>query len=719
MAFKLGNPGDGISSMLGAPPNTWKESEKKQMKEIHRCFQAAQKTHRASFTDEDDDLGAKTKRKGVIPFGHMADSNIDLVQVGQKEIQFESVLKAQEAAAAAASEEKDDEVDPGHDAEFYLLQSSPLRSNNNEMKAPKNPVAKDHEKFLQTLEFSYWSDHFNGQQKDANLSQLAASIVNSICTMQVNGIVRVRKGVIPGRKRREHITPLALFFHELKLWCVNWLRIADPYQEATHMEIKHRMKYLDLVLRKDVWGNANNRALFLGSGIHAEAHKEMVRVQVIFGNTLKSAYEHSLRQFNSQSSREKLHLAREAMKTTLYEHMTVLSGLMSFNTPVGKAKLIGVSLLQSLNTQGGTDFSNLVNVCLYGLLKNELVRGPMESKYSVSMSEIGSKFSNWAEENLFCTPSDEEGEPFFKFATAAGESLIPGMYTPIMEELKVGLKKADPNRKGKLIKAKEQQATLQKWLGFDKAEKNKPVETVMKSLMKSLAAFQDLIPTLFLVDYFHELSGSVGDFTLYDTLREYVIDSMVKSVEKLQILQDTTKQLLKVLKKLTKKLGDKMKTEAQQKGKKMVSTPDWCMNVDIVAGDSFKQFNTNAKTTTKLLVSICHDAWYYDLTSDDINDKIENAKKTVGFVFNKEEEEAPAEVVLDKTPRSKEELTTHIKANKKEGWLKEDTPPEEYEFGTGGAFGEAEGNTNPFNFEEDDVPAKNNAYNYDSDNSSI
>src|SRR5690606_24693165 len=142
---------------------------------------------------------------------------------------------------------------------------------------------------------------------DRMLTEIAESIVSHICAAQASRALRVRHGSKPlgrfWRSKREHITPLALTMHELKLWATNRLRVANVMDESTHLEIGRRIKYIQGLQRKEVWGPSSSA---LQQGMRPIAHDKLFRLLLTMREDLNRAKEYSFRGYCRRKSREKL-----------------------------------------------------------------------------------------------------------------------------------------------------------------------------------------------------------------------------------------------------------------------------------------------------------------------------------------------------------------------------------------------------------------------------
>lgn len=604
--------------------------------------------------------------------------------------------KHQEAEEAEDDEERgDDASDSGKkDEEYYLPKDSPLRSKNGDKKAPLNPTFKDYEAFVNSCSFDFWRDNFESQSADKLLSDTAQTIVANICNTQSRNQLRVNHGHVPLRKKREQITPLALVLHEIKLWATHQLRTASIFEEDTYKEIRYRINYLDALAHKEVWGDT---AYIFASGMRAVAFDKLFRLFLSSKEVLERAEEYAYRGYCQRSSREKLQRIENLLKKVVTDEMKMLSAVMTLDKKLEDPKtsrLQPSDLLNTMQNQSFVDYRNFVNVLLYRLCQNPLVRAALTAEYDKPrVMEIIEDLGSWSQNNLFCRPSGDggfENEPEFLMDSRRDTRILPEVYTPTAVELKRLIREVDPKAPVP-VSGKKHVNRMKEAFGSEKA-----AARVVKLVMKNIAAIQELIPGVFAMHQLWLLAGDGGDFTVYDTLREHVIKVMQDTANRVHSLRTVEETLLKEIGHLCGAKEEAMKKEALRKGK-MKYKPAWVMNYKFLKNELLRPNKRTFEAAIKQLFELGSDAWKYDLTTDQLNDKVESAKK----IFDALTGGAPE--TINKEQINKMGPPPINMKPKKQDWLRSDSVRDE-EFGTNNEFNDNQSDKrfNPFAEDEDE-----------------
>ena len=243
---------DAIKAMSKAP-ETWYKSEVEQMRKIHKCFRDAMKSDPRTLTSRDmaslASLGSlDSPTDGLPPVTDEVDelvpdpsSSSSALSTG--ELRGKPSEGGESATVTASGSRK-------RDPEAFLPLDSPLRSKDGDMAKPANPPFARFEAFEASCSFDYWRPHFQESNGDRFLGEVAESIVSHVCLSQSRGELRVSHGSLPFRSKREHITPLTLAMHELKMWATHKLRTASVLDEATYMDIGRRTRYVEMLQKK-------------------------------------------------------------------------------------------------------------------------------------------------------------------------------------------------------------------------------------------------------------------------------------------------------------------------------------------------------------------------------------------------------------------------------------------------------------------------------------
>eukprot|EP00924_Labyrinthula_sp_SR-Ha-C_P007805 snap_masked-scaffold_28-processed-gene-3.18-mRNA-1 protein AED:0.14 eAED:1.00 QI:0/-1/0/1/-1/1/1/0/731 len=723
------NPGDKVSTMLGAPPQAWTKTEQKQMQRIHRRFEEAQRASRMSFS------GKGEVKDKTMPFPEYNTLGDKAYNAGQHDVDFPEVVEARNAQPKVEDGEELGAADMAHfagkDPEDYLHMSSPLRSKNGEMKAPANCPWKSQDDFEKSLSFAFWRDKFTGQGDDSTMKKTASAIVQQVCSSQDSGSLRVKGGKVPLRKKREQITPLALMLHEIKLWATNFLTSANVFEETTFEEIAHRRRYIEAIVAKEVWGDAKNSLNVFGAGMDVNSHKALFNCMMNCKGYLDQAYTYAKRQYATRSSREKLKKARDALKDVLFDQIKLVASLLTFNQDMNEnsgVELNPIKMFNPLNTQHTVDYGNIAVIAFYKLLQVDGVRGVFETQYQGDLFEFGRHFENWLNKNLFIGPSvGADKDVFYKFDETIKDymEVFPEFYAETVKEVNNYFDKNDKKRKQKGVSAKKQGEFLKKAFVFGKEKSILPVKNVMKYVMKALGSLQNLIPIVYLVDVFYDLAGSGGDLALYDDLKEYVIETMIDAVSKVEHVKATSGALTNYVRSLATLYGKMDRDERQRKRKALGYNPNWINNYKFVETRIKKELITNAGVAVSSLVEIAQDAWSYELDKADENGRKERTKDLVGKIVvnpgNQENKSEEPKVVVN-PGGDVEQLREEVQKAKDD--VKKKVHAHEGDFGgEGGMFAGAGGGAyGGFDQSEEETTPPNNRVqawdpNYDSDES--
>lgn len=310
------------------------------------------------------------------------------------------------------------------------------------------------------------------------------------------------------------------------------------------------------------------------------------------------------------------------MKNVVLREIKILSALMTINDKLVDPKTHRIQptdLLNHVKNQSFVDFRNMINVMMFELCQLPLVRAALTSDYDGKdvQKSLGG-LAAWSENNLFCRPGMDG--PEYLFDEDVGNGLMPIAYTKTAEKLAKLLKEHDPHAKLPLT-AKKHMKMLKKAYGSEEE-----VENVMKLMLKSAAAIQELIPGLYATHVLWGIAGDGGDFTVYDTLREQVIRVMSNTIDRVFAVQTTEGHLLNKIGEIGKAAEQAMEAK-RLKTKKAKYKPAWLVNLTFIKTDFVPASKKGYVDLFRQLWEIAKDAWEYSLTSEELDDKVESARK--------------------------------------------------------------------------------------------
>lgn len=643
---------DRLSTWMGAPPNHWKEIEREMMRNIQRCYQVAYSSQINENVEIDSDNGEE-------------DEDVFTTNNGTK-IKItgeERHIAGEEVVDDAELQEKMRRAGNAKDEEKFLPQNSPLRSVEGAKKEPANAPFKDYETFMNSCRFDHWKHYFDRANGDKVVVETARGLISKICTVQSRNELRSHNGHVPFRKKREQITPLALVLHEIKDWCVTFLRTCDPMHEDSFKEINCRIVYIEGLSHKEVWGNS---VVNFGQGMRNLAHDRLFRLLISARQELRRAEEYCYRSYCRRSSREKLGHIGNTLKDLLLNEMRVISGRFQVESKLSDPKtsrLQPMDLLNAIENMQFVDFKNIVNVLLYKVFSNDFVKACFTGDYdSPKVTAVLNSLDSWSKANYFC--QGDMSNPKYKFEKRREFAALPEVYKPTAAELKVLIRKVDsrtpvPDTSRKVL-AKLKGAY----------ENEKVVAEVIKLMMQTLASVQNLIPSLFAVHKLWTLAGEGGDFTIYDNMREHVIRVMKDIMDRIHVLKKTTGKLRKFIHRRCELKEQEIKKINMKRGK-MVYKPDWVNNHRFIATELSKVSEKSYKSSLKKLMEVANDAKEYNLTTDQLSDKVQEAKKIFDMLTGHKSEVTEKPVVQ----QEEEQIVVPVRRKKdKDSYIASRTP---------------------------------------------
>ncbi|KAH9253676.1 hypothetical protein BASA81_008294 [Batrachochytrium salamandrivorans] len=586
---------------LDSNSDRWFKAEQDQMRRVHRVY-------RDSMREE----GLLLSRFSP----SLSQSNLD---------QSDSISIPTTTTDAAATTTISAATIKKADAESYLPRDSVLRSELGEMFKPGNCPFKDYDMFVNTLAIEYWRQGFTDEGHDRMLSEMALSLVSHICVAQAGKEMRVRHGSKPlgryWRAKREHITPLALVMHELKLWSANRLRTFVVSDESTHVEIARRIKYVQGLQRKEVWGPSSSA---LQQGMRPIAHDKLFRLLLTVREDLLRARDFAFRGFCRRKSREKLAKLGNLLKNLFLNETRIVSLIGSFDHVVSESnapQLQPTDLFNALHNQSFVDYSgNWVNVCLLKLCTLPLVQCALLGDFGGELDEIDpiKTIGEWSDRNLFCRRTSANGSVLLLDL----ESSMPDLYCKTYIWLGEEMRKFD----------KKTKQVPQRPIDWSIKMKTKvfalPSDALLvtETLMRYMAAMQDLVPCMYAVHELWNLSGEGGDFTLYDTLRQTVVLVMGDIIKRAYTLQCAQRLVFDLFENLSIAHQEAMESR-RLKTKKAEYEPNWIANFRFVQNEYESQSKRGFAETFKQAQEVARDAWDYSLTKQKLDDKINRCKR--------------------------------------------------------------------------------------------
>lgn len=523
----------------------------------------------------------------------------------------------------------------GGDREWYMPRNSCLRSVGGEMLRAQNPPFRDHAAFVRSMDFEEWKVYFRDTTGDRYLVETAESLCSHACIAQARRELRVRNGSRPlGRvlhSKREHITPLALVMHELKLWATHTLRVASIYDQETYVEITRRIHYIVGLQKKEVWGRTK---VAPHSGMRALAHDKLFRVLLSAKEDLTRARDYAYRGYCRRSSREKLAKTNNLLKNVMMHAMKIVSCLMSVHENLDKPtsrRLQPTDLLNSVHNQSFVDFRNVANVLLRGLVEVPLFRMTLLSDFPQGL--YLPELEDWRAKNLFCRPSDHgngKNELLVLINEAELESTglsMPAVLAATSQRLRVELKTTDKHGQLPMEQPKFNKL-LKKSFGSEKQ-----INVIMTRMSMALAVIQDLVPICFACHALWEIAGDGGNFTVFDSLRAQVIQVMSNAMERVYIVQAALKALFDEIGTLVSAHKTKMEHK-RLRTRKPEYEPAWVANHQVASVEMFPLAKRAFDATYKQLMEVMHDAWEYNLTEEQLTEKVEACKRTAAGLVN-------------------------------------------------------------------------------------
>lgn len=588
---------------LDSNSDRWFKVEQDQMRRVHRVY-------RDSMREE----GALLSRFSP----SLSQSNLDRSDSISIPTDAASAAPATATAALTGTTKK-------ADSESYLPRDSVLRSESGEMLKPGNCPFKDYDMFVNTLAVEYWRQGFAEEGHDRMLSEIALSLLSHICVAQAGKEMRVRHGSKPlgryWRAKREHITPLALVMHEFKLWATNRLRTFVVSDEATHVEIARRIKYVQGLQRKEVWGPSSNA---LQQGMRPIAHDKLFRLLLTVREDLLRARDFAFRGFCRRKSREKLAKLGNLLKSLFLHETRIVSLIGSFDCIVSEPdapQLQPTDLFNAVHNQSFVDYSgNWVNVCLLKLCTLPLVQCALLGDFGGELDEADpiKTIAEWSDRNLFCRRTSANGSVLLLDL----ESSMPELYCKTYQWLGDELRKVD----------KKTKHVPQRPVDWSTKMKTKvfalPSDALLvtETLMRYMAAMQDLVPCMYAVHELWNLSGEGGDFTLYDTLRHTVVLVMGDIIKRAYTLQCAQRLVFDLFENLSIAHQEAMESR-RLKTKKAEYEPNWIANFRFVQNELEPQSKRGFAETFKQAQEVARDAWDYSLTKQRLDDKINRCKR--------------------------------------------------------------------------------------------
>jgi len=508
-------------------------------------------------------------------------------------------------------EHSNQKVDGVADAEPFLPPNSCLRSEKGELARPANCPFKDFSGFVASTAMDYWSPYFStspaATQHDRVLREIAEAVVSHICSAQSCKELRVRHGSKPlgrfWRAKREHITPLALTMHELKLWAATELRNYNIMEEDAYLVLGRRIKYVQGLARAQVWGPATG---VLHQGMRPVAHDKLFRLLLTTREDLVRAKDYAFRGFCRRRSREKLARLGNLLKNVWFTQARALSAYTSIETALEDAKsprLQPTDLFNQAHNQTFVDYRNAGNLLLKCLCDEELVRAGLLSDYASFLSGPGpeSTLENWSAHDPFTNvPLDEL---YKRQVDALGASLPPAQAKHLMT-------------------AAKWRAGMEKALG-SAADASAHVDAARRVL----SALYALVPCMYAVHELYGVSGDGGDYTVFDTLRWEVIKVMEDCALRLAECGDAMAALGKLVERLRVSCEDQME-QKRLKTRKPEPEPVWVLNSRFVEAEFLTACTTSCAEAKRQAGEIARDAFDYSLTKEMLDERVTRCRRT-------------------------------------------------------------------------------------------
>lgn len=598
-AKKLKNKMKDISTLLNAPPSEWKKEEREQMRRLHLAFrQTVHQNNYERFKKQAEKLAVANGERMPNP--------------------------AEGGEAEGKGGEGDGFTHQGaFESEGFLKGDAiVLGSVNGELRKPLNAPWNDFTAFETQLDFCYWSGHFDKPATDLVLNRMASSLVNHVCVAQADRTVRVRHGSIPLgrylRKKREHITPLALCLHELKLWSTHVLRTMDAYQKGSSEEINDRIMYIERLQEKEVWGPAK---VSPRSGMRASHHHALFRLLLECKADLVHARDYAYRKYSMRAAREKLEQLSNTLKNVLFNEVSLLSRAFELHDSLSDAKtraLQPTNLFNSARDQSFVNWRNMATVLMADFCQSPLVRACMLSDLDrVQLEDI----TAWGASNPFRNTAEAGTGAYDQDGFCKLEhGCVPALYAVAAAAVSARLREHDRSAT-KPDSARDVASALAKAF----RSKDTAAE-VSKALLDVMAALHDFVPMLYIVFQLHSLAGAGGDFTVFDLLRQQVIAAMTKAYACVQRVQQAQRSLLALLDRLAREERNLIEQE-RLKSKKARYMPPWIGNLAHIHHNNVNATNRSLQDGLEQLLDFKQDAESYSLTADQLNNRIADFRK--------------------------------------------------------------------------------------------
>lgn len=590
------------STLLGAPPTSWRRREMDTMVQVHTCYRTA--------------LGSEKKPNGQAVMNDKSMLKCDTTVEGSDEPQNDYQSKPGNHAASGPSSR-----------ENFLPMDSVLRSLDGYGRQPANCPFIDDRAFRSSIDTTYWRDYFvrDSESHDPFLNEMSQTCIAHICNAQANGLI-ARNGSIPLgsllRKKRSHIVPVSLVFHEIKLWLVTEFRTFSVFEATTFTSIAARIRYLEMLQQPKVWGSVK---YFPRSGMRSDAHDNLFRTMLTLKEDLKKAHDYSYRGYCRRTSREKLDKLNNLLKSVVFAAIRLISGLFETSVRLSDPAhnpLQPMDLLSTWANQRFVNYDNFTHVLLYAIMQMPLFKASVLGDYDSVVDSDESRDGPQAA--LALDPESLKASNKLRipvFSSKSGELRIPAAYDTVSEAIRQGLAKGDPHHKPPPKGSQVRKNLLAAFGGqVDDAQR------MVDGLANCLSALQDLAPCMFVVFQLWEMAGQGGDFILFDTLRTNTIEVMKTTESRIDILSNHVSSLLQAAELL--KIAQQERSERERLVKKRaMSEPAWTANVRTVQHEQAGVFRRVTDQCKLQLHEISKDAHDYSLTAEQLNARVQKLKK--------------------------------------------------------------------------------------------
>jgi len=392
-----------------------------------------------------------------------------------------------------------------------------LRSDRGEMLRPagRGPFAT-YDEFKRSTEVGYWLEQFlDATGRLEAFNELGKRIVSEVCVEQSSKELRVSNGPKLLFDKREHVSPLALCLHEIKLWAAAVLPVLSPGDPATHHKLMQRVKYLVCLCPRDVWCSGGR---LTGKGLSGAVHARLVTLIQRVIMFLTQAAKLEFKRYCQRQAHRKLGMLLHGVRAVVAMSAALMSCLASVDEPAGPKLDVADLVDAGAVKESRAGFANLATVSLYFTLKAPLLRGGLASDYmAVAADDAPALIKGWAAANPWAKRGALSPAP--DFIASAAYPPMPNAYSAAYDVLYADLRGAARH----VVWPVSLKSMTARWKAVFADVKD--LAEAVRAVQAHLAALYDLAPSLYAVHRLWELSAD-DDVMLLEFLRPQALRVM-------------------------------------------------------------------------------------------------------------------------------------------------------------------------------------------------